>query len=346
MNYYRNLRGNPILRLYLLDNIDIDLYTEEDIIYISNSQSSTYEMSLDGYTFTKADIKAITFLPDWNLNFIPNHFCHSYINLLEINSFPDTIETIGNNCFYGSGPKHNAIIFPKNLISIGVNFLRSSEYFVNSLDFSKSTKLESIGHQFINKMSKFNKPINFPSSLKTIGAECFYNLPEFNSDIYFPSGLAISNMSTWFYNLPKFNKNIDLSNTIITKINNSIYKLPEFNSEILLPEDCIQTIQMLTVYDLPKFTKSIKIYPASNCSIESFCIHLFSFNGPFYYNKNFVDGLSYNSALFCSNDSDNIITLYKKGIKCIPASDITFEALHEKLPDVNTTNGTFRKLIK
>lgn len=91
-------------------------------------------------------------------------------------SLPASLKTLEDSVFFGCTGINGTVVLPANLETIGDGAFYSCSN-VDGFDFSKCTKLSSIGSITFANCTKITK-MNLPASLKTIKGDAFNDCPE------------------------------------------------------------------------------------------------------------------------------------------------------------------------
>lgn len=347
MRYYRTVNSDkdPILKLILKDNTNVDLYTEEDINYISNNQPSTYTFSLDGYTFNKSDIKHIEFTDIWNLTTIPDRFGYNFTSLETFNHFPSSITSIGDEVFQSTNMIQD-IIFPENIEYVGNNFLAISNNFNGRITFNRSLYKENSFSYLLNSCAKFNNggySFTYPNINYTVGNYLLNSCNNFNQILTVPNG--VTSIGNCFNSLKSFNQPVTLPSSLKIIGSSTFNSLDNFNSTVTFPSNTITKIGIFCFMNCKKFNKNLTITLSSSYESidQGFLYNCDNYTSTFSCNLNFINAAKNVAASHILFSTTNASALcYTTGIK-VRVTDGTASQFTSVIK--NRTSSPYRKII-
>lgn len=230
MKYYRDISMDGILNLILDDNTSVLIRDENELNKICNTDQSSGQLSINNKTFTKANIKHMDFLPNWNLINIPNHFGLFFNNLETINNFPNNIETIGINFLSNCKNFNSPLTFSSNLKSIGYGFISNSPKFNQPISLI-STKVKDIPTHFLSNCTAFNSILYLPTSINSIGGYFLDNDINFNQTLSILLSSLSFKFSIYFMkNCDNYTSKITINKNFINAISDDSYNSNEMFS--------------------------------------------------------------------------------------------------------------------
>lgn len=160
------------------------------LIYIKQSASIIYDGKSDSTKVLDANTNQGDYITifQWNTPTVPSN---DYDATTKVLTIPETIDgapvkVIAEQAFYRereTNEKLKGVIFPSNLVQICHDaFLANNE--LETIDFSRCTKLQEIGHSAFDPNgtnNKFTGTLTLPNSLKFIGNSAFVNFKKATS---------------------------------------------------------------------------------------------------------------------------------------------------------------------
>ena len=213
----------------------------------------------------KNGIGIITF--DNPVQFIGDDAFASKNTLVSI-SFPEGIESIGNNAFNECTSLSMDLVIPETVTTIGSKAFRKTA--ITSLVLNDN--LQTIGATAFSNLEKVEGKLEIPDNVTTIGAEAFYNCTGFTGDLTIPDNVTTIGDNA-FYNCTGFEGVLTIGKKV-TAIGNRAFASNKRNMSII-------NVEATTILNFSQIVCLADVMPTISIYTKKYSSYTFVYDGTF-----------------------------------------------------------------